>query len=97
MTLKTLEPVASTSLAVSTTSAEVTTLNATDPVVRLYNSTTGQVFVRWGTTAQTAVTTDLCLAPGAVETFSKANATRLAAIMSSGSGTLYITTGQGAL
>lgn len=92
---KVFEPNASTSLAVSTTSAEVTTLTATDNIVRLYNATSVTVFVRWGTTAQTAVTTDMAIAPGTVEVFSKNNATRLAAITASGSGTLYITTGIG--
>jgi hypothetical protein len=86
-------PNAHTSLTVSGTSAEVTTLSATDNIVRLYNSGTAVCFVRWGTTAQTAVTTDLAIAPGTVEAFTKNNATRLAAIGTSG--TLYITTGTG--
>lgn len=94
--LKTFEPVASTSLAVGTSSAEVTGLNNLDNIVRLYNAGTTTMFVRWGTTAQTAVATDLAIAPGAVENFFKANATRLAAI-STGTGTLYITTGNGNL
>jgi hypothetical protein len=89
------DPTASTSLAFSTTSAEVTTLSASDNIVRIYNGGTGVVFIRWGTTAQTAVATDMAIAPGAVEVFTKNNATRLAAIASSGSGTLYITTGNG--
>lgn len=92
---KVFEPNASATLAVSTTSAEVTTLSATDNQVRLYNGTTGVVFVRWGTTAQTAVATDMAIAPGATEVFTKNNSTRLAAIMASGSGSLYITTGTG--
>jgi hypothetical protein len=48
--------------------------------------------VRWGKGAQTAVTTDLCLAPGAIETFDKGSATDLAVI---GTGTLYIICGTG--
>lgn len=92
---KVFEPNATVTLAVSTTSAEVTTLTASDNIVRIHNGTTGLVHVRWGTTAQTAVTTDMPIGSGHTESFTKNNAIRLAAIMSSGSGTIYITTGNG--
>jgi hypothetical protein len=96
--LKTFEPVSSTVLAIAAanTSTEITTLAGSDNIIRLYNATSAAVQVRWGTSAQTAVATDLCLAPGAVESFFKANATRLAAI-STGTGNIYITTGNGSL
>jgi hypothetical protein len=95
MTNKVFEPMAHTSLSVTTTSAEATGLSDVQHQVRLYNSGSVTMFVRWGSSAQTAVTTDMALAPGAVEVFHKANATRLAAITASGSGTLYISTGIG--
>jgi hypothetical protein len=92
---KVFDPNFSTVLAVGVASAEVTTLPATDNQLRVYNSTTAPVFIRWGTTAQTAVATDLAIPPGGVEMFTKNNATRLAGIMSAGSGNLYISTGSG--
>lgn len=95
--LKPFEPNASTSLAISTVSASVTTLPSTDNVIRLHNSTTGVAFVRLYTGAgQTAVNTDLALAAGSVETFTKNNATGLSCL-GTVAGTLYITTGNGAV
>jgi hypothetical protein len=92
---KLFEPVASHTLTLTaSTSGEVTGLSGTANSIRLYNAGSATVFVRWGTTAQTAVTTDMAIAPGAVECFTKNNATRLAAISAS-AGTLYITTGDG--
>jgi hypothetical protein len=92
---KPFEPNANHSLSASTTSAEVTTLSASDNIVRIYNATSAVAYVRWGTTAQTAVTTDLAIPSGAVEAFTKNNATRIAAILASGTGSVYITTGNG--
>lgn len=92
--MKTFEPQIHYSLSVSTSSASQS-IYANARIVRLYNSTDGVVFVRWGTGAQTAVTTDMALAPGGVEVFDKGSANTLAAIMSSGSGTLYISVGSG--
>jgi hypothetical protein len=92
--MKAFEPQTHYSLSVSTTSASQS-IYAGAEMVRLYNSTTGTVFVRWGSGAQTAVTTDMALAPGGVEVFDKGAASTLAAIMSSGSGTLYISVGSG--
>jgi predicted RNA-binding protein len=82
------------SIAVASTSAELTGMSGTDNQVRIYNPLSATVFVRWGTSAQTAVTTDMAIAPGTVEMFTKNNATRLAAISTS-TGSLYITTGTG--
>jgi uncharacterized PurR-regulated membrane protein YhhQ (DUF165 family) len=92
---KPFEPNAHHTISASTTSAEVTTLSATDNIVRIYNAASAAAFVRWGTTAQTAVTTDMAIAPGATEAFTKNNATRIAAILASGTGSVYITTGNG--
>lgn len=78
------------------------TLDATDSgvgnnVIRLFNSGSNVVFVRWGTGTQTALTTDMPLMPGTVELFTKAAGTdTIAAICASGlTSTLYITCGEG--
>jgi hypothetical protein len=93
---KVFEPNADHILAVSTTSAELQTMSATDSQVRIHNGTSGLVHVCWGTTAQTATVSMRPIGAGQTECFTKNNATRLAAIMAAGSGTIYITTGLGA-
>jgi hypothetical protein len=86
----------STSISASTTSAgSAGNLAGECPQVRLYNSGAVTVFVRWGVGAQTALTTDMALAPGSVEAFTKQNADTLAAITSSGEATLYVICGTG--
>jgi hypothetical protein len=64
------------------------------PQVRLaWKATSGGVAnIRWGKGAQTAVTSDLTMFDGTVETFTKQDATDLAVI---GTGTLYIICGHG--
>lgn len=62
------------------------------PQVRLYWSGASAAQARWGKGAQTAVATDLALAPGAIEVFTKQDADTLAVI---GTGTLYIVCGTG--
>lgn len=62
------------------------------PQVRLYWSGAAVAQVRWGKGAQTAVTTDMVLVPGAVEVFTKQDADTLAVI---GTGTLYVICGTG--
>lgn len=86
----------STSLSVTTSSGSTNAnLEESCPQVRLYNSGSVSVFVRWGTSDQTAVTTDMAIGPGATEVFTKQNATKIAAITASGSATLYIISGTG--
>lgn len=70
-------------------------LDGSCPQVRLLwkATTAGNLCqVRWGKGAQTAVTTDMSMADGATECFSKQDATDLAVI---GTGTLYIICGHG--
>ena len=58
---------------------------------------TGKVFLRWGTGAQTALTTDMPMLSGYTEVFTKANTTDTVAAITSGSDTanVYITCGEG--
>ncbi len=67
-------------------------------VLRIYNKGPNEAFIRWGVGAQTAiVTTDMALAPGVVEVFSKAGDVDTVAAITSGSdtATIRITCGEG--
>lgn len=69
--------------------------------IRIYNAGTTTVFMKKGTDATvTAALTDFPVAAGAVEVLTLTNlvaspVSHFAAIVASGSATLYITTGQG--
>ncbi len=68
------------------------------PVIRIHNNSNVAVHVRWGTAAQTAVTTDMSMPAGGVETFTKGEATHIACITATaptGTSTLNITHGDG--
>jgi hypothetical protein len=92
---KVFEPKATYTIAASTTSAEITTLDATENQFRVHNPTAATCYIAWGTTAQTATTSSLPIGPGDSEVFTKGNATRIAALLSTGTGTISITTGAG--
>lgn len=96
MSLKSFEPGTTTTISASTTSANAS-IGSSGNVIRIYNSGTVPVFVRWGAGAQTATTSDLPLAPGGVEMFSKFNADNVAVITASGTASVYVTPGSGAL
>lgn len=65
-------------------------------VIRVYNAGTATVFVRWGTGAQTATTSDMPIIPGVIEVFCKAWADdTFAGITSSSTATVYVTPGEG--
>lgn len=88
-------PGKSTSISATATTASAS-VDATAPQVRLYNAGSQKCHVRWGIGAQTAVTTDMVLAAGAIETFHKGAADTIAAICATGeTATLYITPGVG--
>jgi hypothetical protein len=93
-TVFTPSPGGSTTIGVTTSTASKT-IQSQPRQVRLYNSGDVAVFVRWGKGAQSAVTTDMAIAPGATEAFTKEDADTIAAITESGSATLYITCGTG--
>ena len=68
------------------------------PVIRVHNNSNVAVHVRWGTSAQTAVTTDMSMPAGGVETFTKGEASHIACITATaptGTSTLNITHGFG--
>jgi hypothetical protein len=92
---KIFEPKATYTIAASTVSAEVTTLDATENQIRIHNPTTSTVYIAFGTTAQTATPSSIPMGPGASEVFTKANATRIAVLLSTGTGTISVTTGSG--
>lgn len=66
--------------------------------LRIYNLGPNKVFVRWGSGAQTALTTDLPIPPGGVEVFTVGTGrTNVAAICdASETATVFFTTGEGA-
>ncbi len=66
-------------------------------VIRFFNAGTKIAFVRVGVGAQTALTTDMPLAPGVVEVFSKAFADDSVGAICGGSDTttVYATCGEG--
>lgn len=63
--------------------------------VRVFNATSSIVFIKFGTSAVTAATTDLPIPPGGVEVFAVGANTYIAGITSGGTGTLYATPGLG--
>jgi hypothetical protein len=87
-------PGKSTSIPANATSASAS-VPADAKSLRIYNAGTVPVFIRWGRGSQTAVTTDMALAPGSVELFYKGAADTVAAICASGSATVYLTPGAG--
>lgn len=95
-----LTPVASTTVSLSNTTAKSTALGT--GIVRLYS--TVDVFIKFGDSTVTAATTDMFLPGGTIEYFNAGTVLSgastvpktpyIAGILSSGTGTLYITTMQ---
>lgn len=87
----------STSLAVTGTTGRVAFPDEYASV-RLYNAGSVAVFVKVGTVAVNAATTDLPIPPGATEIFTRNDPkvdTYIAGITASSTATLYISTGVG--
>lgn len=83
-------------ISATTTSANLA-ISESATAVRIYNAANVMCFVRFGRGSGTAaVTTDMPIAPGSVEVFKKGRSDYVAAITASGSGTVYITAGDGA-
>jgi hypothetical protein len=82
------------SISATGTSASAS-IPAEAPEVRIHNPGPATVFVRWGVGAQTAVVTDMPVAVGGVEVFTKNAADTIAAITAGTAVTLYITPGVG--
>lgn len=86
------------SISGSTTSASASLGGSGGTSLRVYNASSAVAYVRWGSGAQTAVTTDTYLAPGATETF-QINGNMVdtvAAILSTGTGSVLFQRGHGA-
>jgi len=64
--------------------------------MRLYNAGPNVAFVRWGVGPQVATANDVPLIPGVVELFAKSYSDdTVAAISPGGTGTVYVTCGEG--
>jgi hypothetical protein len=88
-------PIATVSLAVTTTTGRVALVGDAS-TVRLYNAGTATAFVKFGDSSITAATTNMPIPAGAIEAFRPpGSSTHLAAITSSGTATLYATSGEG--
>ena len=93
----------STSVTLDALDVQGTTSVTTTPtggfsVMRIINKGPGEVFIRWGVGAQTAiVTTDTPMLPGTVELFTKATTVDTVAAITAGSdtATVRITCGEG--
>lgn len=81
----------------ATTTTGNTAIARNSPVLRVYNSGSVAVKLKWGIGAQTATTSDytVCVAPGAIESFTKGLADNVAAITDSGTATVYVNAGVG--
>lgn len=100
ITVRPFQPVgASTSISATTSSASaaITGVPRGTSTVRIVNSGTVVVFLKFGTSGVTAAVTDMPMLGGTVETFQIRNdITHVAAITSSGTATVYITSGESA-
>jgi hypothetical protein len=81
----------------ATTTTGNTAISGSYPIIRVYNAGTAVVKLKWGSGAQTATTSDytVAVAPGAIEAFTKGGADNVAAIMDSGTATVYVNVGVG--
>ena len=98
--VRAFRPLANYSLAATNATGRVNISTNGGRQVRLYNSGTVIIFVKFGDSTVNAATTDTPIPPGAVEVLtydrllSGAN-NYVAGITAAGSGTLYITVGEG--
>lgn len=99
MTLKTFSPagggVGSTVSIAGTIASASATLDAYSAAVRVFNAGPNVAFLRFTTGASTATGSDMPIAAGATETFTKGSATNVSAICASGTAALYFTNGEG--
>ncbi|MES2323276.1 MAG: hypothetical protein V4633_13510 [Pseudomonadota bacterium] len=96
MTIKTFMPKGDATVTIAVTVASASgTIDSNSSAVRIHNAGTALAFIRFSTGASTAVTTDMPIASGATETFTKGTANTISAIAESGTATLYVTNGEG--
>lgn len=87
-------------ISATTSSSSVTfsQIGINNTEVYIFNSGTTNAFAVWGVGAQTATSTgtgSIVLPPGSVQVFNKQHADTIAVIMGSGTGTIYVMSGQG--
>lgn len=70
-------------------------LDVFSSAVRVANTGTVPVFIRFGGSAVVATTGNMPVLPGTVEVFTKGAYDRVAAITASGTATIYFTAGEG--
>ncbi|MES2148597.1 MAG: hypothetical protein V4508_02280 [Pseudomonadota bacterium] len=96
MTLKTFAPKGDATVPIAATTASASAaLDKYSSAVRVVNGGTAMAFIRFSTGAATAVVTDMPIASGATETFTKGSADTVSAITASGTAALYFTNGEG--
>lgn len=96
MTLKTFAPKGDATVPIAgTTSSATGLLDVYSNAVRVVNAGPNMAFIRFTTGASTAVATDMPIASGATETFTKGSADRVSAICATGTAALYFTNGEG--
>lgn len=81
-------------MAVTTTSSSIT-LRKDSITMSVYNAGTVVVFIRWGPAPQTALVPDFPIPPGYVMVLDKPGQNTLAAIVATGTSTLYVSQGTG--
>lgn len=84
---------ATITLAATTSSAGSTAVPTNSYQVRVHNVGPNLCFIRFGQGTMTATTSDLPLAVGATEIFTKGGASGVAAICGTGTATVYVTPG----
>lgn len=96
MTMTPFSPGATTSLAVSTVSSRVA-LGSNGSTLEVQNAGTTTIFVKLGTSSVDAAVTDYPIQSGQSKVISRDrnNQSHIAAVTASGSGTLYVTAGEG--
>lgn len=88
-------PYVTATISASTTSANKAVWQSSPQVV-IHNATSVTVFIKFGTDDSVAATTaDYPILAGATETLTKRDASYVAAITASGSGSVYVTSGTG--
>lgn len=96
MTLKTFAPKGDATVPLTATVVTASaTIDKFSNACRVYNAGPSMAFIRFSTGAASALTTDMPLPAGSVETFTKGSADTVAAICAAGTASLYFTNGEG--
>ena len=93
--IKPFKPQALTVTLNATTSSSSAAVPAYSEQIRVHNAGTAVAFMRWGVGATNAVLTDMPIAAGGTEIFTKDAADTVAVITLAGTATVYVTPGAG--